>query len=165
MQLKLHKEVNTTIDKWGNIPYFKRIPIKYNDIDISEDKNNNPIFNRDIEQPYYWDKNTANRCLPLPGWPVGTVCKSIRAFKNFLIEGSPVSKPNFSKATPLPNRNMSIPNTTIIKINIVPIIHVKVVIKLQKEKAGYITPVPGGVGPMTVATLLQNTLQAAETHD
>ncbi len=34
------------------------------------------------------------------------------------------------------------------------------------EKAAWITPVPGGVGPMTVATLLQNTLQAAETlHD
>lgn len=31
-----------------------------------------------------------------------------------------------------------------------------------REKAGWITPVPGGVGPMTVATLLQNTLEAAE---
>lgn len=30
------------------------------------------------------------------------------------------------------------------------------------ERAGWITPVPGGVGPMTVATLLENTLQAAE---
>jgi len=30
------------------------------------------------------------------------------------------------------------------------------------EVAGWITPVPGGVGPMTVAILLQNTLQAAE---
>jgi methylenetetrahydrofolate dehydrogenase (NADP+)/methenyltetrahydrofolate cyclohydrolase len=30
-----------------------------------------------------------------------------------------------------------------------------------KERAGWITPVPGGVGPMTVATLLQNTLEAA----
>lgn len=29
-----------------------------------------------------------------------------------------------------------------------------------KEKASWITPVPGGVGPMTVAMLLQNTLQA-----
>ena len=28
-----------------------------------------------------------------------------------------------------------------------------------KEKAGWITPVPGGVGPMTVAMLLENTLQ------
>lgn len=31
-----------------------------------------------------------------------------------------------------------------------------------KERAGFITPVPGGVGPMTVAALLQNTLYAAE---
>ncbi|HOB20435.1 MAG TPA: bifunctional methylenetetrahydrofolate dehydrogenase/methenyltetrahydrofolate cyclohydrolase FolD [Candidatus Atribacteria bacterium] len=31
-----------------------------------------------------------------------------------------------------------------------------------KEKAGYITPVPGGVGPMTVATLMENTLKAAK---
>jgi len=30
------------------------------------------------------------------------------------------------------------------------------------ERAGWITPVPGGVGPMTVATLLANTLDAAE---
>jgi methylenetetrahydrofolate dehydrogenase (NADP+)/methenyltetrahydrofolate cyclohydrolase len=32
------------------------------------------------------------------------------------------------------------------------------------ENASWITPVPGGVGPMTVATLLENTLQAAEMH-
>ena len=31
-----------------------------------------------------------------------------------------------------------------------------------KEKASYITPVPGGVGPMTVAMLLQNTLEQAK---
>ncbi len=31
-----------------------------------------------------------------------------------------------------------------------------------KETAGYITPVPGGVGPMTIAMLMQNTLEAAE---
>ncbi|PWW16090.1 MULTISPECIES: bifunctional methylenetetrahydrofolate dehydrogenase/methenyltetrahydrofolate cyclohydrolase FolD [Pseudidiomarina] len=30
-------------------------------------------------------------------------------------------------------------------------------------RAAYITPVPGGVGPMTVATLMQNTLQACDT--
>jgi len=30
--------------------------------------------------------------------------------------------------------------------------------------AGWITPVPGGVGPMTIATLLENTLQAAKLH-
>jgi methylenetetrahydrofolate dehydrogenase (NADP+)/methenyltetrahydrofolate cyclohydrolase len=33
---------------------------------------------------------------------------------------------------------------------------------VAKEKAAWITPVPGGVGPMTVATLLENTLYAAE---
>jgi len=32
------------------------------------------------------------------------------------------------------------------------------------QRAGWITPVPGGVGPMTVATLLENTLQARELH-
>lgn len=31
-----------------------------------------------------------------------------------------------------------------------------------KEKASVITPVPGGVGPMTIALLMQNTLEAAE---
>lgn len=33
------------------------------------------------------------------------------------------------------------------------------------ERAAWITPVPGGVGPMTVATLMENTLVAAELHD
>jgi len=33
------------------------------------------------------------------------------------------------------------------------------------EVASWITPVPGGVGPMTVATLLENTLIAADLHD
>ncbi|MCU7844284.1 MAG: bifunctional methylenetetrahydrofolate dehydrogenase/methenyltetrahydrofolate cyclohydrolase FolD [Candidatus Thiodiazotropha sp. (ex Monitilora ramsayi)] len=33
-----------------------------------------------------------------------------------------------------------------------------------RERASWITPVPGGVGPMTIATLLENTLQAAELH-
>ena len=31
-----------------------------------------------------------------------------------------------------------------------------------RERAAFITPVPGGVGPMTIAMLLENTLQAAE---
>ena len=33
------------------------------------------------------------------------------------------------------------------------------------ERAAWITPVPGGVGPMTVAMLLHNTLDAAERRD
>jgi methylenetetrahydrofolate dehydrogenase (NADP+)/methenyltetrahydrofolate cyclohydrolase len=31
-----------------------------------------------------------------------------------------------------------------------------------REAAGWITPVPGGVGPMTVAMLIENTVLAAE---
>lgn len=34
-----------------------------------------------------------------------------------------------------------------------------------RQRASWITPVPGGVGPMTVATLMQNTLEAAEAAD
>ena len=33
------------------------------------------------------------------------------------------------------------------------------------KKASFITPVPGGVGPMTIAMLLKNTLQACENRD
>jgi 5,10-methylene-tetrahydrofolate dehydrogenase/methenyl tetrahydrofolate cyclohydrolase len=34
-----------------------------------------------------------------------------------------------------------------------------------KEVAGWITPVPGGVGPMTIAMLMKNTLRAAELQE
>ena len=34
-----------------------------------------------------------------------------------------------------------------------------------REHASWITPVPGGVGPMTIATLLSNTLRATELQD
>lgn len=34
-----------------------------------------------------------------------------------------------------------------------------------KEVAGYITPVPGGVGPMTIAMLLKNTVMAAKLQN
>ncbi|MEA5444556.1 bifunctional methylenetetrahydrofolate dehydrogenase/methenyltetrahydrofolate cyclohydrolase FolD [Gammaproteobacteria bacterium AB-CW1] len=36
---------------------------------------------------------------------------------------------------------------------------------VARERAAWITPVPGGVGPMTRAMLLQNTLDAARHHD
>ena len=32
------------------------------------------------------------------------------------------------------------------------------------KKASYITPVPGGVGPMTIASLMMNTLKAMELN-
>ncbi|SEQ73011.1 methylenetetrahydrofolate dehydrogenase (NADP+) / methenyltetrahydrofolate cyclohydrolase [Amphritea atlantica] len=35
---------------------------------------------------------------------------------------------------------------------------------IAAQRAGWITPVPGGVGPMTVATLMENTLEAANNH-
>jgi methylenetetrahydrofolate dehydrogenase (NADP+) / methenyltetrahydrofolate cyclohydrolase len=34
-----------------------------------------------------------------------------------------------------------------------------------RQRASWITPVPGGVGPMTIAMLLRNTLKAAELQD
>ncbi len=36
---------------------------------------------------------------------------------------------------------------------------------VARQRAAFITPVPGGVGPMTVAMLMLNTLQAAALHD
>ena len=33
------------------------------------------------------------------------------------------------------------------------------------NKASYITPVPGGVGPMTIATLMRNTVTAYKIHN
>jgi len=36
--------------------------------------------------------------------------------------------------------------------------------EVASQRAAWITPVPGGVGPMTVASLMQNTLQAVEFH-
>ena len=36
---------------------------------------------------------------------------------------------------------------------------------VAQQRAAMITPVPGGVGPMTIATLLENTLYAASLHD
>ncbi len=35
---------------------------------------------------------------------------------------------------------------------------------IARERAGFITPVPGGVGPMTIAMLLKNTVAAAEAR-
>ena len=37
--------------------------------------------------------------------------------------------------------------------------------EVANKNASYITPVPGGVGPMTVATLMENTLQAQKLNN
>ncbi len=36
--------------------------------------------------------------------------------------------------------------------------------EVAKERASYITPVPGGVGPMTIASLMENTIDAYKAH-
>jgi methylenetetrahydrofolate dehydrogenase (NADP+)/methenyltetrahydrofolate cyclohydrolase len=36
--------------------------------------------------------------------------------------------------------------------------------EMVKEKASYITPVPGGVGPMTICMLLRNTVEASKAY-
>lgn len=35
---------------------------------------------------------------------------------------------------------------------------------VAEQRASFITPVPGGVGPMTVASLIENTLEACENY-
>ena len=37
--------------------------------------------------------------------------------------------------------------------------------KNVKEKASYITPVPGGVGPMTIAMLMNNVIKATKRQN
>jgi len=44
-------------------------------------------------------------------------------------------------------------------------LHGDIEFAVASQRASWITPVPGGVGPMTVATLMQNTLQALEFHE
>ena len=40
-----------------------------------------------------------------------------------------------------------------------------VVFEEAERVAGYLTPVPGGVGPMTIAMLMKNTLTAAKLQN
>lgn len=61
------------------------------------------------------------------------------------------------------------PGATVIDVGFHRLSHDKIMgdidFETAKERAHWITPVPGGVGPMTVATLLQNTVLAAELQD
>ena len=43
-----------------------------------------PVFNFRQDPPAFWDLNASNIAAPLPGWPVGVTCRSIRTFNNFL---------------------------------------------------------------------------------
>ncbi|MFZ6733775.1 hypothetical protein ACO0LG_17745 [Undibacterium sp. Ji42W] len=46
-----------------------------------------PILNvGDVSKvPMSWDLNVANKFVDLPNWPANTYCKSLRAYKNFLV--------------------------------------------------------------------------------
>ena len=70
-----------------------------------------------------------------------------------------VGKPNFVKGEWIK------PGAIVIDVGINRLENGKLVGDVEFEaacqRASWITPVPGGVGPMTVATLLENTLQAA----
>jgi methylenetetrahydrofolate dehydrogenase (NADP+)/methenyltetrahydrofolate cyclohydrolase len=46
----------------------------------------------------------------------------------------------------------------------VPILRGDVDFDKAKEIAGAITPVPGGVGPMTITMLMKNTVKSAKLH-
>ncbi len=70
-----------------------------------------------------------------------------------------IGKPNFVTA------DMVKPGATVIDVGINRVgekLVGDVDFEAVKEVAGAITPVPGGVGPMTIAMLLQNTLRAAQ---
>ena len=42
-------------------------------------------LNNNFDAPWFWDNITANIMQPLPDWPAGTTCRSLRSFKNNLI--------------------------------------------------------------------------------
>lgn len=73
-----------------------------------------------------------------------------------------VGKPNF-----IPGEWIK-PGAIVIDVGINRLENGKVVgdveFEAASQRAGWISPVPGGVGPMTVATLIQNTLQACEEY-
>ena len=43
-----------------------------------------PVLSNGEDAPFYWNLQTGNKCLTLPGWPVGATCKVIRAMKYHL---------------------------------------------------------------------------------
>jgi hypothetical protein len=43
-----------------------------------------PVFTNGLELPRYWAGAVGTPFATLPGWPAGTICKSIAAFKGFL---------------------------------------------------------------------------------
>lgn len=102
--------------------------------------------------------------LLLAGCTVTTCHRFTRDLQNHLARADilvvAVGKPGFIKGEWIK------PGATVIDVGINRLPDGKIVGDVEfapaAERAAWITPVPGGVGPMTVATLLQNTLYAAE---
>jgi methylenetetrahydrofolate dehydrogenase (NADP+)/methenyltetrahydrofolate cyclohydrolase len=72
-----------------------------------------------------------------------------------------IGRPNFLK------KNMIKPGAILIDVGTTRLDDVligDVDLKDVKDKAGFVTPVPGGVGPVTVAMLLENTVKLAKRH-
>ena len=46
-----------------------------------------PIFNAGnvVDPPQYWGLDFTSRCANLPNWPSGLYCRSMRAFRNYLV--------------------------------------------------------------------------------
>lgn len=56
-----------------------------NDAWTSTALNGIAVMNDNSGAPWYWDNQTANPMLPLPGWQAGHNCRVIRSYKNYLI--------------------------------------------------------------------------------
>jgi len=88
----------------------------------------------------------------------------VQGFKNFLMQGDIVivaaGKPGLVKGAWIK------PGAVVIDVGINRLADGSLAGDVEfapaAERASWITPVPGGVGPMTVATLMENTLEAAE---
>jgi methylenetetrahydrofolate dehydrogenase (NADP+)/methenyltetrahydrofolate cyclohydrolase len=102
--------------------------------------------------------------LLLAGCTVTTCHRFTRELKSHVLRGDivvvAVGKPGL-----IPGAWIK-PGATVVDVGITRLDGGKLVgdvdFETAREHAAWITPVPGGVGPMTVATLLKNTLLAAE---
>lgn len=86
----------------------------------------------------------------------------VESLKNFDVVVSAVGKPGLIKGSDLKEGAVVIDvGNTVVDEKLVG----DVDFESAKEVASYITPVPGGVGPLTITMVLNNTLLAAKWHN